>query len=91
MGYCITYQTKIKKNGTFGRMIRLFLLTGLCFAAFYYGVHNLWPEGEAVLQKLFVHSGKSVAVSALNIFADELMVGKSPVTAFSEFLRTLIS
>ena len=70
--------------------IRVPALTILFFTLFLFLVETLWPDGSAFLRENGIFPGKSIAVSALNEFADELSGGVSPISAALDFCRQLL-
>ena len=89
MGYHIAYQSEDKASSQKTRCIRMPLLTLVFFVIFLLLVANLWPDSVLILSDRILMKQQSIAVSALNVFADEINSGKNLFIAFSGFLRNL--
>jgi len=91
MGYRIEYQSVQLKQHPIRRYIRLPALVGICFLIFLFIVEIIWQEGAAILEKTMLPIGESIAVSALNDFANKLETEDSFLIAVTEFCRNLVS
>lgn len=89
MGYHIEYQSEGKASSPQKRYLRMSLLTLVFFVMFLLLVANLWPDSVLILSDRILMKQQSIAVSALNVFADEISSGKNLFIAFSGFLRNL--
>ena len=91
MGYYIEYQRTERKRRDPFRCIRLPVLIAFCFSFFLLLVTHKWPEGIALIQKVKLFPAATIAMSALNNFADELQFGTPLVAAFAGFCNNLVS
>ena len=71
-------------------ILRICILTGVCFAVFLVLVEAFWPEGSHFLRETVSYTRNIIPVSALEVFAEDLRVGDSVFHAFRDFCRSLL-
>lgn len=89
MGYRIDYGVHMKKSPRV-YPVNTVLLSLLLFGLLLAGVYRHWPEGTAVLQRLFSQDQWKLTGDALETMAEQLRDGQPLTQAVTAFCREIV-